>query len=385
MSGHLRIIHLASTKRWSGIAEPMLNIAFHQKALGHEVWVGCTPGRSLERYIKSWGLRIIAGLRLNSRPYPFQVVKDIRCLRSLLDTIRPDVVHCHLLHDHWLAAIATYRRKDTPVIVHTMHRFAPPYKDPLHRWLFCKRTDGIILPSEAMHRLVETAYPQLGKRLFVIYGGVNQERFHPGVDALALRRELGIPADAPVAGVVSRLRKDRGFDWLFAAIPRVLEQVPDSRIVLVGEGELKHKLRSLVQKQPFAGRVIMAGYRSNDLPDAYAAMDVSVFLALGSEGSCRAVMEAMATGRPVIGVALGAVPEIIQDRITGFTVPSGDATLLAKRLCEMLSDRQRAHQMGKAARRRAEDMFALHPRAEQTIEVYETLLSNRHHSSVISH
>ena len=114
MSGHLRIIHLASTKRWSGIAEPMLNIAFHQKALGHEVWVGCMPGRSLERYIKSWGLRIIAGLRLNSRPYPFQVVKDFRCLRSLLDTIRPDVVHCHLLHDHWLAAIAMYRRKDTP-------------------------------------------------------------------------------------------------------------------------------------------------------------------------------------------------------------------------------------------------------------------------------
>ena len=373
-----RVIHLASTKRLTGVAEPMVNLAFYQKALGHDVILGFERGRSLEKYVKGMGLSILPDLHLDGRLNPFHIMQDVRRLRRHIETLRPDVVHCHLLHDHWIAVLAARGILPRPLVLRTMHRFVPPYHDPFHRHLFTGLTDGIIVPSEAMRRLFLRWYPRLAPHVFVIRGGVNLERYRPDVDRKRLRRELEIPEDAPVAGIVARLRKDRGIDWLFASLPHVLSSVPKCRIVIVGQGELQGKIRNIMSEPPFQGYVVMAGYRTHDLPLAYGAMDVSLFLGLGSEGSCRAVMEAMACGIPVIGVDKGAVPEIISEGVTGFVVPEGDERLLTERLCELLSNRKFASDMGQAARQRADNLFRLYDKALQMCDVYLALKQGRH-------
>lgn len=377
MRNNLKIIHLASTKRWTGVAEPMTNLAFYQKALGCEVFAGFERGRSFEKYARALGISILDGLCLDGRLNPITIIRDIRTLRRHILALKPDVIHAHLLHDHWIAILAARGISPRPLIIRTMHRFQPPYADPMHRHQFCRLTDAIIVPSLAMRQLVLQRHPMLEKSLFAVYGGVNQARFHPEVDGKDIRRELDIPVDAPVLGLVSRLRKDRGLDWLFAALPKVLSDIPNSRLMIVGRGEMERDIRERIKHPPFAGRVIMGGYRTHDLPQAYRAMNISLFLAMGSEGSCRAVMEAMASGIPVIGVRKGVVPEIIKEGETGFTVAPDDIQELAGKITSALSNLSRLEIMGKAARSRSEQMFRLLNRAEEVIEIYQTLLAKR--------
>jgi len=376
MSHPLRILHLASTKRWTGVAEPMLNLAFHQKGLGHDVWIGCGPGRSLEKQAELWGLSFLPGLCLSGRMNPFEIFPDIRTLKMYIRQIRPHTIHCHLLHDHWVAAAARWIAGAGVPLYRTMHRFEKPYGDPLHSFLFQHVTDGIIAPSGAMKDLILERYPKLESRVFVVSGGVNQERFHPGVDGSTIRRELGIPPGAPVVGIVSRLRKDRGFDRLFRILPSVLSSVPDAVVMIVGKGELARDIRSWIQTEPFKDRVVMAGYRSDDLPNVYRAMNLSLFIALGSEGGCRAAMEAMAAGRPVVGSDVGPIREMIRDGVDGYVIPEGNDALLSERITGMLGDLPRTAEMGRAARERAAEKFSLRSNANQTVGIYRSRMKN---------
>ena len=352
----------------------MINLAFHQKGLGHEVWIGCGLGRSLEQFARQRGLQVLSGLFLRSRLNPLEIFPDIRRLRHIIRTINPHVIHCHLLHDHWLAALAIRGMDENPFLFRTMHRYLKPYPDPLHRRLFFKCTDVLIVPSHAMKKLILTKYPAYSDHITTIHGGVNLERFHPELSGRRIREEMDIPEEAPVAGIVSRIRKDRGFNWLLKALPIVLERLPHARIMIVGKGEMSGEIRQRIQSPPYRGRVKMAGYRSHNLPQTYSAMDVSLFLAFGSEGGCRAIMESMATATPVIGMRCGPVPEIIGDESTGLTVPQNDSVLLADGLCELLSDLPRTRSMGIRARRRMVEKFSLQDKALRTIELYHKVM-----------
>lgn len=370
----MKIIHLASSKRWTGVAEPMVNLAFYQKALGHEVWIGCERGRSLERRAGWLGQTVLKDMRLTARSNPFVVYQDIKSLRNYINEIQPDVIHCHLLHDHWVSAFSLKKDTRKPLLVRTLHRYKRPYADPFHSWLYRKKTSLFIVPSGAMKKLVLEKHPSLKKRLHVVYGGINQQRFHPQNNPDRARNICQVPKDAPFAGIVSRLRGDRNLDWFMEALPAVLKNLPDSRFVIAGRGEIAEELNSKIQEPPYKGRVVMPGYFTKSLSNLYAAMDVSIFLAQGSEGSCRAVMEAMASGTPVIGLREGVVPEIIEHGKSGWIVESRNVADLAKYLIRALSDNEKTGVMGKAARKRMEDKFNLLTMAEEVIRIYQSHL-----------
>ncbi len=359
------------------MAEPMANVALYQKALGHNVLMACECGRSLEFSLMERGLDVIPDLRLSGRLNPFEIRRDVHMLRSVIDTFHPDVIHCHLLHDHWVAALALRGRDPRPLLVRTLHKFTSPYHDPIHKILFTKLTDGIIAPSQAMHTMFLECYPHMEDRVHAIPGGVNLQRFHPDSDGLAIRRQLNISPDEPVAGLVSRLRNDRGLHWLFDSLKLVFSKNPRIRFIIVGRGEMDLEVRHWITHEPFRDRVIMAGYRKRDLQDAYAAMNAALFLAQGSEGGSRSIMEAMGCARPVIAATCGAVPEMIRDSVTGYLVTKDDAGALADRILDILKDTKRAADMGREARIFAENRYRLLERAEQIMDFYEALQSRK--------
>ncbi|MBN1867931.1 glycosyltransferase family 4 protein [Candidatus Sumerlaeota bacterium] len=386
----LRILHLASSERWTGVAEPVTSLALEQQRLGHEVRLGCVGGRSFARKASARGVRLFEGLHLDRRLHPLHVVSDIVRLKRFCTRNRIDVVHCHLLHDHWLAAhtLRFYPFISTrpPYLVRTLHSSEAPRADWLHRWLFLNATDALIGVSRTGCETSEKALGLPAGSIRPVMGAVDLERYRPGLDSQALRRELGIPAGAPVAGLVARMRAGRGLRWLVHAIPQVLARVPTAHFVVVGRGELKKWFRDEIADERFRGQVHWAGYRKidprpdlgrADLPTTYAAMNVSLFLGLGSEGSCRAILEAMACARPTVGVALSAVPEIVEDGQTGLLVKDRDEADLVEKLVEMLDDTERCARMGEAARRRAEAGFNETVRAEQVLRVYASLFETR--------
>lgn len=368
----LRILHLASSERWTGVAEPATSLARMQQQAGHETWQAVIWGRSFEEHAGALGARFARAVSLKRHINPFVTRAQVHALRRFIQQERIDVVHCHLLHDHWLAALAVRKLPDPkPLIVRTVHRYERMRGDVIHSWLFEKATGLIITVSTEQKALIAQAYKTISPRLKVIPGGVDSNRFRPDLPgAASVRADLGEKPDTPVAAIVAHLGYRRGHVWLLDAVPSLLEKVPKCTIWIVGQGEIRRRLREQIRDPKYHGRVVMAGYRTDDLPETYAAMDVGLLLALGSEGSGRAALEAMASGKPVIAVKKGSLVDTISDGVNGLLVPEGDVQGLADALARLLGDRTLAQQMGANARATVLERFTEQRRAESTIQAY---------------
>jgi glycosyltransferase involved in cell wall biosynthesis len=365
----LRILHVVANPWWTGSADPALDLARALMERGHSVWFACVRGDVLEARARAAGVELVDGLSLDRTSRPWRLLAQVQGLRRVLRELAIDVVHAHQTHDHWLAALA---RPRTPTrLVRTVHHRRAVHSGPAARWLL-GRTDVLIAVSEGIaERLRGIGVP--ADRMAVVSGAVDVERFAPGVAGEFVRRELGLAND-PVAGCVARMAPGRGHEVLLHAVARLRERLPTARLVLVGRGELRPALDALVRDLGLGQTVVFAGYRNADLPAVLAALDCAVLLGAGSEESCRAVLEAMAVGLPVVAAPVGAVPEIVVDGETGWLVEPA-AHAVADRLDAALADRRRSRRMGAAGRRRVEALFTSPRRAALVEDAYVRVLA----------
>lgn len=183
----------------------------------------------------------------------------------------------------------------------------------------------------------------------------------------ALRREL-VPDGGPLIGAAGRLEPEKGFDVLIQAMPRVLAQRPDARLVIAGEGSRRHELEALVTRLGLTERVRLLGAR----PDLFTMMHAFDVFALSSraEPFGLVMLEAMAARKPVVATSAGGAPEIVLPDETGTLVPPEDAAGLADGLLAMLADPERARCYGEAGRQRVEAMFSLDQMLGATESLY---------------
>jgi glycosyltransferase involved in cell wall biosynthesis len=363
-----RILHLVANRWWTGSAEPALDLAQALRARGHQVAFAYIRGDALEARARAAGFPALDGLALERTARPDLLVRDVVALRRWLRDGRFDIVHAHLSHDHWLAALAG--RGSPAALVRTVHHRRAIRWGPASHWLF-SRTAAVIAVSEA----IASAAREAGvgpARLAVVPGAVDVERFRADLDGRPVRAELGL-GEAPVVGCVARLVPGRGHDLLLEAACRLRARLPDLRVLLVGRGEGRPALERRVRELGLGDVVVFAGYRSDDLPQVLAAMDCFVLLGGGSEETGRAVLEAMAAGRPVVAGRFGAMPETVVDGETGWLVDAAPAALpevVAARLGALLTDPTRARAFGAAARHRAASRFTPERRAAAVEAIY---------------
>lgn len=374
----LKILHLASSHRWTGAAEPATDLALAQARAGHHVRLACIEGHSFWKKARGRGVELIGGFDFKPGADLRSFVRDIRRLRRLLCDEKFDVVHCHLAHDHWIAGTALripYGRIDPqgrrPILVRTAHRDVPPRRDPLSRRLYAGVTDLMITVSRSGRQEMMDRLQLPPDRVAWIRGAVDLERFNPRVDRMINRSRWGLAETTPLAGIVARMQAHRGHLAFIDAAAPVIEQVPQAKFLVTGRGEIKDQVDARIRRHPFRSQLIRAGYRKRDLVETYAAMDVSVLLAQGSDGTCRAMLEAMACGRPVIGVRAGAIEDTIEPGRNGWLVGRPDAYEgLVPALVEALGNLERTREMGRAARELMEREFTQERRASNTLEAY---------------
>jgi glycosyltransferase involved in cell wall biosynthesis len=206
-------------------------------------------------------------------------------------------------------------------------------------------------------------------RIVAVEGAVDSERFRPGEGGAEVRSQAGVPPDAPVAGIVARMKPDRGHQLLLQAWSKVAGQLPSARLLVAGRGEQEQELRRQADQAGLEDSVIFIGYR-RDLPQVYRALDLKVILAPGNDGTCRAALEAMASGVPVLAAEQGALPEIIRDGQTGRVVPAEDPDALASALIDLFGDRQELAEMGRRARTDAGSRFTIGRQAGEIEGLY---------------
>ncbi len=213
-------------------------------------------------------------------------------------------------------------------------------------------------------------------KIAVIPNGIDLRRFSPRGRRAEVRRELGLPDRSPVVVTVGHITRVKGSDVLAAAAPRILEQVPEARFLVVGEGDApqEDELRQQVHDLGLDRRFLLAGDRSN-VPDLLEAADLFV-LPSRSEGQPNALIEAMAMGLPCVATRVGGVPEIVTDGEEALLVPSEAPDALAAACVSVLESPALARRLGAAARARAHREHDLGSMVRRYERLYEKLLEN---------
>lgn len=332
---------------------------------------------SLEDEAVERGAQIIHVPGLRRRVAPLADIHAMVWLYRRFRLERPAVVATHLAKAGTVGRLAAMLAR-VPVRVHTFHghvldgyfgRLSTLFFVSMERFLSRHTTQFVAISPEIaadLDRLGigrgKTSVIRLGLELDHLAG-------HPGGK---LRRELGIPAEAPVVGIVGRLVPIKAHDLFLEAAAKVAESVPDAQFVIVGDGELWEELHRLADASGLDDHVHFTGWRT-DLGDVYSDLDVVVCCSR-NEGTPVSLIEACAAERPVIGTRVGGVPDIITPGVNGLLVPSGDATALAAAIKDLIADPIRRESMGTAGRRLVLERHGADRMVKELEDLYRNLL-----------
>lgn len=305
-------------------------------------------------------------------------------VRALLDLIRemrtfaPDVVITRGYNAEMLGRIAAWLTRVPHSVVWVRN-----YGDTEPRSAVRRSADRVLdrvttayyglARAQVEYMVGELQYPR--EKIRVIHNGVDPDVFKHTDDRSAVS-SLGIGESDNVVGIVAVLRPEKDHESFLRAARRVVDEMPDTKFLIVGDGPMRAQIETRIEQLGLNDSVILAGARA-DVAQVMRALDVFVLSSYTVECFPNALLEAMAAGRPAVCTAVGGVPEMIEESVTGYLVPPADVDALANRLIRLLANPSLAQQMGRAARRRAETKFSLRSSVAASERALEELTSAR--------
>jgi glycosyltransferase involved in cell wall biosynthesis len=273
-------------------------------------------------------------------------LRDLQAAWQLLQLMhreRPDIVHTHKAKAGAIGRVVALIH-GAPVLVHTFHgHVLRSYFGPVRSALFtvierglARLTSRLITPSGRLaDELAAVYHVHRRDRFQVVPLGFDLERFdHCEQHRGQLRRELALPADTPIVGIVGRMVPVKAHATFVAAAEHLSRRRPDVHFVFVGGGELEEDIRADVTRRGLSDRCHFLGWR-RDLPVIYADLSVVALSSL-NEGTPVSLIEAMAAGIPVVSTDVGGVSDVLQNGARGVLVPAMNAEALAAGIEEAL-------------------------------------------------
>jgi len=372
----MNVLHLFSNSKWTGPAEPALNLCVALRKRGIDAAFACAPGPSgapnkVVETARDRGIEPVLRFRLAKHRHPLSNMLDRIALSRHLRERRYDLIHCHLDNDHRIAA--------APAKTHGVSLVRSSYegggfKGGRARLLSTARF--LIEPSAMAFERDAARFGFPRERMAVVAGAVDTRRFDPTRTVPDGRRWRGIAPDVFVVGIVARLQRHRRYEDLFGAVRRLVDAGQNVRLVVIGRGTHQAKVgKEPVQRLGLESGVDFTGYLDGEeYVGMLNAFDAMVFLMPGSDGTCRTVREGMAMAKPVVAADRGMLREIVEDGVTGFVV-DGTVDSLFLALNRLAGDTHLRRRMGQAARDRAATSYSLDAQSEAVARIYESVLS----------
>jgi glycosyltransferase involved in cell wall biosynthesis len=300
-------------------------------------------------------------------------ISVIKSIRRHIKQHKIDIVHCHQ-YTPWVygtfAAIATRTK-----VVFTEHgRFYPDRSSWKRKYinpLLSRLTDAKTAISYATKQaLVDFEYLK-GDEIDVIYNGIVPLEAKQD-DAVRLKKSLGIPATFKVIGTISRFDPIKNHAMMLDAFKLVLEQQPDTVLLIVGDGEERTNIEARIEAHDLSSRVVLTGYISQPA-DYLACMDIFLLSSL-SEGTSMTLLEAMSLSKPCVVTDAGGNREIISHGENGLVTPNDDAEAFSNAIIEILVDEDEYKRMSKASQNLFRKKFSSNHMVDAYHKVYRDLL-----------
>jgi glycosyltransferase involved in cell wall biosynthesis len=366
----IKVLHLYSNHKWTGPADHALNLASWLKTHANvKAYFACgrRPDVQNPLYEKACRhkLNFLPGLILKKH-LSWQILPDIYLLKKMIARQRINLIHSHQDNDTLTAVLAGFGDR----LIKTCYDGEPAPLSFRQRF-FLKRTAKIMTASSRVQTDLAAIFP--GKDIQHVDIPVDPELFCPLEKSPKLLAEFGLGPDTPVGGIVARVQKHRNFSLLLDAIEQVVKEVPDFKFLIVGRGtHIDTVARQPVSRRGLDRNVIFTGYRQEDYRDVLNLFDYKIFLIPGSDGSCRAVREALACGKPVIAARKGILPELVRDGETGILVKDIPEEL-ARAMITMIRENDYRNRCSQAARQYAATVLSPEKYAQKVLDCYESI------------
>ncbi len=378
----MNILHLYSDWKWTGPADPVLNICKKLQERGHKVTLAYRKPpeeypETIERSIEERGINGTDIFNLNRFFSVSDNVSDVIKLRRFILDQNIELINTHLSHDHVLGGISGRLTSKRIAIIRTDHKrdsFSPTFSN---KFLLTSLTDGIITFSERSKEILIKDLLISENKITRINPAIDTYVFNPHSKFRDIRKEFDIKDQDIVVGIVTRFQRYRKMDLFFNALSAVVKKLPNVKALLLGtSSQMKETVYKPVKDYGLEKNVIIAGYLTDRYIDALACMDIFVFLIAGSDGTGRALREVMSIGKPVIVNNVGMLPEMIDDNRSGL-IFNNNSHELAKLIINLARDEELRFSIGKAAYEKAQNDFSLDKQASDIESFYEYILQQK--------
>lgn len=363
----MNILYITNHLNIGGVTTYVFTLAAGLKKRGHNIFIASSGGVLLLKFIEE-GIKFIhIPIRTKKEVGP----KILACtfkLNKFLKQESIDIVHSNSRTTQVLASLIA--RKTGIVHITTWHGY---FKRRIFRRLFpCWGKKVIAISEQVKEHLVED-FKVDEKDIVVINNGIDVNKLQaPSPQRKTeIKTTLGL-GEGPVIGIVARLSDVKGHKYLIDAMKEVLASEPNAQLLIIGEGREKERLVRLARNLGITQSVFFVPEVS-DTKDLLSVMDVFVMPSL-KEGLGLALMEAMASGLPVVGSNVGGIKTLIKDGINGLLVEPTDIKGISGAISELLRNPQRAREMGAQARNFINENFSQDKMVIETEKVYLNVL-----------
>lgn len=296
-------------------------------------------------------------------------LNTIKTLREYLKYNKIDIIHSHGYKSNLYGYFSTI---GLPVKrVATCHNWiGDSLKMKIYAVLdkyFLKQFNYVVAVSDDVQGKIKAAGIQTLKTK-KIDNGIDICAFKKNESLTTLKNDIGIPEDSVVIGCVGRISEEKGHRFLLSVVADIVELYPKVHFVFVGDGVLRESL----EKEYNSSHIIFTGLRE-DVCDLYQCMDIFVLPSL-TEGLPMVLLEAMASGLPVVATRVGAIPTVVQDGKSGLIVSTGNAIEIKQAILNILGDMAHSKKMGIKGREIIEKHYSSSKMAAEYINIYQNIL-----------
>ena len=369
----MKVLKTCLSKSWGGLEMYALQTVQQLLKRGIETELLCYPGSRLHNEAVNCGIKVHTA-KFSGYFHPLKVKEISKLIRKN----NYNIIHCGASKDLWLIVPSLkFFHSDIPLILSKQMGSYIVKKDYLHKILYKRVNYALAISKVIAQNLIDTT-PLTQEKVLLVHNAIDTNKFDPAkIDRLKVRKEFNIGDNELLIGMMARFSPGKGHEEFLLAAQHLSKMHENIKFMIVGEpskGEDNYGMliKSLSEKYELTYRIIFTGFR-NDTPEILAAMDIFVFPS-HAEAFGIALAEALSMGKPSVCSNSDGVLDIAVNEVTSYLFEKQNWNDLADKLDMLIKFEEKRIEFGKAARKRAQELFDLEVFTDKLLDVYNKTL-----------